>query len=168
MTPDEYPLHDSIRGHFGRALYFEMQADPNVILLVADLGYGIFDLHQRDFPDQFINTGAAECSALGAAIGIALSGKKPVVYSITSFLLYRSFEWIRNYLNHEEIPVLLVGSGLDNDYAHDGITHQTYDAKEVLNLFPKIQQYYPDKESVAPMLRTMLTQNQPAFMCVRR
>lgn len=169
MTFEEYPLHDSPRGYFGRALYFEMQKNPDIILLTADLGYKIFDLHFKDFPDRCINAGAAEQCAMGAAIGLALLGKIPFVYSITSFLLYRPFEWLRNFVNHENIPVRLVGSGLDNDYAHDGITHQTFDAKAVLGLFPNIESYFPSEKAQVPVaLSGMISHNEPSFLCLRR
>ena len=169
MKFEDYPLHNSQRGWFGRALYFEMQRNPNILLVTADLGYGMLDLHQRDFPDRFVNTGAAECCAMGAAIGAALMGRVPVVYSITSFLLYRPFEWLRNYLQHEGVPVLMVGSGLDDDYKHDGITHQTFDAKRVLALFPGINTYFPTQQTEVPgILDAMIGSKQPSFLCLRR
>lgn len=169
MRFEEYPLHDSIRGWFGRSLYFEMQTNPDIILLSVDLGYGIFDLHKRDFPDRFINTGAAEQCALGVAVGLSLAGKIPFVYSITSFLLYRPYEWIRNFLQHEGIPVRLVGSGLDDDYKHDGITHQTFDAKEVVKQFWNINTYYPEAKGMIPdIVRKMIAEPQPSFLCLRR
>ena len=169
MIPEEYPIHDSIRGWFGCALYFEMQRNPDIYLITADLGYKLWDLHQRDFPDRFFNVGASEQCAVGAGVGLALSGKIPFVFSITTFLIYRAFEWHRNYLNHEQIPVFLIGSGLDNDYAHDGITHQPHEVKEVLNTLPNIRQYYPEtKESIPHYLELMIMRNKPAFMGLRR
>lgn len=169
MTFEEYPLHDSIRGWFGRALYFEMQANPKTFLITADLGYKLFDEHQRDFPEQYMNCGAAECCAVGAGVGMSLSGRIPFVYSITSFLLFRAFEWHRNYLQHEGIPVRLVGSGLNDDYSHDGITHHAFDAKKVLKLFPKIKTYFPKvKEEVPEMVMKMVNTDEPSFICLRR
>lgn len=171
MTPSEYPLHSSQRGWFGRALYFEMQANPDIFLLTGDLGFGLFDLHQRDFPGRFINCGAAECGMVGAAVGLSISGKKiiPFCYSITPFLLYRPFEWLRNLVNHERIPVRLVGSGLDFDYGHDGITHHACDAKKVLALLPAIVTYFPETpEAIQSMLRGMIERDEPSFICLRR
>lgn len=169
MTFEGYPVHDSQRGWFGRALYFEMKANPDVYLLTGDLGYKMFDLHQYHFPMRFINTGAAECAMIGAAIGLALSGKIPFCYSITPFLLYRPFEWIRNYLQHENIPVRLVGSGLDNDYQHDGITHSAHDAKAVLSLFPNIVTYFPERKELVPdCVEEMVKNSAPSFICLRR
>lgn len=169
MTFDEYPLHDSIRGWFGRALYFEMQKNDDMFLITADLGYKLWDLHKRDFPDRFYNVGASEQCAVGAGVGLALSGKRPFVFSITTFLIYRTLEWIRNYVHHEKIPVFLIGSGYEDDYKHDGITHQPWEIEKVLSIFPNIRQYYPPtKESVPVLLEVMLRANKPAFMCLRR
>lgn len=166
---EDYPLHDSQRGWFGRALYFEMAANPNIVLLTGDLGYGLLDRHKEDFPDRFINVGAAEQCLLGAGIGLSLSGKIPVIYSITTFLLYRPFEWLRNYVKHERIPLRLVGSGLDDDYRHDGITHQSYDVKRVLALFPSIQTYFPVERTDIPMMvKHMIDAALPSFLCLRR
>lgn len=169
MKFEDYPVHDSIRGWFGRALYFEMQKDEDIFLITADLGFGLWDKIRNDFPDRFYNVGASEQCAVGVGVGLALSGKKPFVFSITTFLIYRALEWHRNYLNHEQIPVFLIGSGLDDDYRHDGVSHQPYEVKEVLNIFPNIHQYYPSvKTQVPALLRQMIEENQPAFMCLRR
>jgi len=163
------PTHDSIRGWFAAALHDEMEENENIWLLVGDLGWGMMDQIRDDFPKRFVNVGASEQLLVGAGVGLALSGKIPFVYSITTFLIYRAFEWHRNFLNHEQIPVFLIGSGYEDDYKHDGISHQPYEVKEVLNCLPNIRQYYPEeKESVPEQLRSMIMRNSPAFMCLRR
>lgn len=173
MRFDDYPLHDSIRGWFGRALYFEMQADERVWCLCGDLGYGLLDSIRNDFPDRFYNVGASEQLLVGAGVGLALSGKIPFCYSITTFLVYRAFEWHRNFLNHEKIPVMLIGSGYEDDYKHDGVSHQPYGLFGMDGLFetqlPNIQTYFPtEKEEVPVNLGRMIEENKPAFMCLRR
>lgn len=173
MNPTErlsnWQLHESQRGYFSRALYQAMTEDKRVWLVVPDLGYKICDHHFTDFPDRCLNTGASEQAAMGICVGLAIEGKIPFIYSITSFLLYRPFEWIRNYLHHEEIPVRLVGSGLDNDYKHDGFTHHTFDAKRTLSLFPGIRTHFPNtKEEVPICLDDMIENDRPSFLCLRR
>ena len=79
-----------------------MAKNESPFLLTGDLGYGLWDNVRRDHPKQFCNVGSSEQLMMGMAAGLAMEGKVPVVYSITPFLLYRPFEFIRNYLNHEK------------------------------------------------------------------
>lgn len=165
------PVHDSIRGWFAAALHTEMEKDDRIWLVTADLGWKMWDNVRDDFPDRFINVGASECAALGVGIGLALSGKVPFVYSITTFLLFRPAEWIRNYLNHEQVPVRLIGSGLNDDYKHDGISHQPSRGEigDYFSVFDNIQYYFPEtKELVPDTLKSMIKRHQPSFMCLRR
>jgi transketolase len=162
-------IHDSQRGHFAHALRREMQRNPDIFVVTADMGYGMLDAIRTDFPDQFINAGASEQAAMGIAVGLALEGKIPFVYSITPFILYRPFEFIRNYVNHERIPVRIVGGGRDTDYARDGISHQATEAREVMALFPHVRTYWPEhKKDVRAMVREMVETPSPAFISLRR
>lgn len=170
MTFEEYPLHDSIRGWFGRALYFEMQKNPNIMLFTADLGYGLLDKIRDDMPDQFVNFGASECCMIGAAAGATMAGRIVFCYSITTFLIYRPFEFLRNILQHEGIPVRLVGSGFGEDYLHDGITHQPWEVEQVMHhIFPKIMTAIPfDKNELPHLVKTMVETDKTSFLCLRR
>lgn len=136
-----------------------MAEDRSVYFVTGDLGYGLADKIKDDFPDRFINVGAAEQTMLGVAIGLALENKKVFVYSITPFLLWRGAEWIRNYINHEGIPVVLVGSGRGNDYFHDGFTHEAFDD---LSFFHDFNIYTYNE---LPNLKTL---NRPAYINLKR
>ena len=100
-----------MRKDFSELLHVEMAKNKDIVLLTGDLGYGLWDRIRIDYPDQFYNVGSSEQLMLGAATGLAMEKKIPVVYSITPFLLYRPFEIIRNYLDHDKIPVKLLRSG---------------------------------------------------------
>jgi transketolase len=142
-----------------------MQANPNVIALTGDLGYGGFDKIRDDFPDRFINCGASEQSMLDMACGLAIEGKIPVVYSITPFLLYRGFETIRTYINHEKLPVILIGSGRDKDYAHDGFSHDASDDKKFLALFENIISWWPNTfEEMRTELKGSIDNPAPTYI----
>ena len=119
-----------MRKEFVNWLLEKMSVDEDVILLTADLGYGLLDPVREKFPDRFWNVGASEQLLLGCGVGASLEGKKPFLYSITPFLLYRPAEWIRNYLVNEGIKCILVGSGLYEDYSHDGFSHHSFDHYE--------------------------------------
>lgn len=163
------PKHDSIRGWFAAALHEEMSKNDKIWCLTGDLGYGMLDQIRDDFPKRFVNVGASEQAALGIGVGLALENRVPFVYSITTFLVYRAFEWVRNYMWFEDVPVRLIGSGMDADYEHDGISHQPFEVAQILDVFPNIEQYFPEeKEDVPFLVHQMVEDNKPQFMCLRR
>ena len=142
--------------------------DKNIVVVSFDLGFVMWDEIAK-LPEQFYNVGASEQAGIGIAVGLALSGKKVFCYSITNFLLYRPFEFIRNYIDYEKIPVKLVSSGRGKDYPEDGITHHSEDAKPVLDTLPNISQYWPGtKEEIPGMLKEMLISNIPSFISLKR
>jgi len=165
----DYPIHESMRGYFGRALYKEMAKNENIWLVTGDLGYKMFDPHFEDFPERVINVGASEQAGVGICVGLALQGKIPVFYSITNFTLYRPFEFIRNYIDHDKIKVILVGAGRDDDYKEDGWTHQSPDARQVIGCFPNISNFWPrNKEIAVEDLLLALDLDGPSFIGLRR
>ena len=159
-----------MRGYFAYELYKAMQADESIYLVVGDLGYAMLDRIREDYPGRCINVGAAEQAMIGVAVGLALEGRIPVVYSITNFLLYRPFETIRNYVDYEKLPVKLVGGGRDKDYSHDGISHWSEDARDVLSLFTNINEFFPEEKSdiTEDLVDSFLYNNKPSFISLRR
>ena len=99
-----------MRKAFSERLHLEMAKNKDIVVLTGDLGYGLWDRIRIDYQDRFFNVGSSEQLMMGMASGMAMEGKIPVVYSITPFLLYRPFEFIRNYVDHEKLPVKLIGA----------------------------------------------------------
>lgn len=166
---EEYPLHESMRGYFGFELWKAMKVNSDIYVILPDLGYGMFDPHREAFPERVIVMGAAEQAAVDIAIGLAMSGKIPIVYSITPFLVFRSFESIRNYINRERVPVKLIGSGRDRDYAHDGFSHWADDVPAFLSMFENIVKYYPkDKEEIEDLVSKIIDMPRPVFVGLKR
>jgi len=161
--------HKSMRGWFAYELYKHMAKNPSVWLVVGDLGYKVFDRIRKDFPSRFVNCGAAEQSMMGIAVGLALEKKIPVVYSMSSFLLYRPFETIRNYINYERIPVKLVGSGRNKDYLDHALCHWAEEDKKVMHIFANIEAKWPETLGEIPSLvRKMIESNSPWYINLRR
>lgn len=158
-----------MRKEIAEELYDIMKHDENVYLLTGDLGYGYLDKIKEDFPARFVNVGASEQTMMGMAVGLALEGKIPFVYSITTFLINRPFEWIRNYINHEKIPVKMIGIGRDKEYEHDEFTHFATDTRDIMNLFDNVLQYWPETpEEAKQAVRSMHQNGLPSFVSVRR
>lgn len=114
-----------------------MEQDPDIHLVTADLGYGMFDSIKKKYPTRFHNVGAAEQLMMLTAVGLSLSGKRPITYTISPFY-WRCAEMLRNYVNEEQIPILMVGSGRDKDYAHDGFSHDATDVNKLFECFVNI------------------------------
>lgn len=162
-------IHPSMRGWFAHCIHKQMKKNKNIWLITGDLGYKMWDQIRIDFPDRFINTGAAEQAMMGIACGLALEGKIPIVYSITTFLLYRPFETIRNYINQEKIPVKIIGSGRDRDYEHDGFSHWAQEDKKIMSILKNIKSIWPDtKEEIPRIVKEMLEDNNPWYINLRR
>lgn len=161
--------YDSMRGWFAYELHKQMLKNPKIWLVTGDLGYGMFDKIKRDFPERFVNVGAAEQSLIGVSIGLSYEGIIPITYSITPFLLYRPFETIRNYINREKVPVVLVGGGRDKDYGHDGFSHWSEEDKQVMKIFPNIISIWPEeKESIPDIFEMILSNPRPYYLNLRR
>jgi transketolase len=161
--------HNSMRGQFFFDLYNEMEKNKDIWLLTGDLGFGGIDRIREDFPDRFINCGASEQAMIGIAAGLTLQGKTVFCYSITNFVLYRPFEWVRDMMNYEHIPVKIVGAGRDRDYLTDGITHQSEDARQVLDCLPDIVQMWPEVNTDIKMtLQDAINNQKPTFISLRR
>ena len=78
-----------MRRKFGKLINELAKKDDKIVLLVGDIGYGIFDEFRKIHPKKFFNLGICEQSIIGCAAGMALEGLKPWVYTITPFLIER-------------------------------------------------------------------------------
>ena len=161
--------HESMRGWFAYELHRVMVDNPKVWLVTGDLGFGMFDKIKRDFPERFLNTGAAEQAMMGISVGLAYEGIIPVTYSITPFLIYRPFETIRNYVNREKIPMIMAGGGRDRDYGHDGFSHWSEEDRQAMQMFENIQSFWPEKkEDIPELLDLAISSGLPSYINLRR
>lgn len=153
-----------MRRKFAIDLYELMKVDENIILITGDLGFGMYDKIKSELPNQFYNVGAAEQVMMDIGIGMAMYGKIPVVYSITPFLIFRAMESIRNYIDHEKIPVIMVGSGRRDDYKTEGFSHDASD-DYFLMLFKNIIFLSPENEF---NLKEIIYMNKPVYLNLKR
>ena len=151
-----------MREQFARQLYDLMKIDDRILFITADLGYGIFD-RIREFTGRFFNVGAAEQVMMDMAVGFALSGKVPVVYSITPFLIFRPIETIRLYIDKENIPVIMAGSGRGKDYFLDGFSHDASD-HDILKFFKNIR--FIEDETFD--LQEIVNSGKPTYLNLKR
>ena len=158
-----------MRKQFSERLHQEMAKNKDLFLLTGDLGYGLWDRIRIDYPNRFYNVGSSEQLMMGMAAGIAMDGKIPVVYSITPFLLYRPFETIRNYIDHEKLPVKLIGGGRDKDYGYLGFSHWAEEDKQIMKVFKNIKTIHPKNiELMNKNFNWILDKETPVYMNLKR
>ena len=156
-----------MRKEFAEFLHGEMSYNEKIVLITGDLGYGLWDKIKIDYPDRFYNVLSSEQLMIGAAIGFAMEGYIPLVYSITPFVIYRPFELLRNYLDHENIPVKLIGGGRDKDYGYLGFSHWAEEDIDILSNLKNIKLYKPKKSSKL-LYKEILYNNSPSYLNLKR
>ena len=102
-----------MRNKFASAFYELAKNDSRLVIVVADISpAGSIAQFREEFPERFINTGVSEQSMIGIAAGMALRGMRPFAYTIATFALYRPFEFIRDDIAYQGLPVTVVGVGV--------------------------------------------------------
>lgn len=129
-----------MRRRFGKIISKLAKKDKKVILIVGDIGYGIFDDFRKKHPKKFFNLGICEQSMIGFASGMALEGLKPWVYTITPFLIERPFEQIKLDIDQQNANVNLVGFA---DYPTLGPSHAALNEKKLMKLFKNVTSFFP-------------------------
>lgn len=151
-----------MRWTFQLALHARMKADARMILLWCDVGGGLFKSHALDFPERVINCGICEQATVSMAAGMAMAGLRPVVYTITPFLIERAFEQIKLDVDQQRLPVGLVG----HSNGEGGPTHRELWAPTLMGLCRNIAGHYPkSKEAIAPLMAAMDI-DKPWFLCL--
>jgi len=154
-----------LRRRFGSVITELADRDENIIVLVGDIGYRVFDEFREKYPDRFINLGICEQSMIGVSAGMALEGLKPWVYTITPFLIERPFEQIKLDIDQQNVNVKLIGFA---DYATLGPTHQELNGEKLMQLFSNITSYFPkDGDETQSAVHKAYEKTGPAFISLK-
>jgi transketolase len=125
--------------------------------------------HLRSLPAalgaRFIDVGICEQTMVGAAAGLALRGRTPVVHALATFLTLRAFEFIRTDVGIPGLPVKLVGfvPGLLSEA--NGPTHQAIDDVAAMRAIPGMQVFCPaDLGELVEALPEIVASRAPAYV----
>ena len=138
---------------------------PELALLSGDIGNRMFDSFKEVAPGRFFNCGIAEANLMSMAAGMALSGLRPVIYTITPFTTTRCFEQIRVGVAYHQAPVVIVGTGSGLSYAELGPTHHSLEDLAILRTLPGVNVLAPaDSAELVAQLREALNSPYPTYM----
>ncbi len=132
-----------MRDTYLKILYELAKRDSNVVSLVSDNGLIVYDDFRQDFPDRYYNFGIAEANMVGAAAGMANCGKIPFVYTISAFIAYRAYEFLRDDVCFQNQNVKLIGIGSGLTYSTLGPSHHTTEDIGLLRSLPNLVVFSP-------------------------
>jgi transketolase len=153
-----------VRRAFIRTLVDLAEDDERILLLTGDLGFTVVEPFVDRFPKRFFNVGVAEQNMVGLATGLAESGFVPFVYSMTTFVALRAYEFIRNGPVAHGLPVRIVGVGGGFEYASAGFTHFGVDDVGAMRVQPALTIIAPaDHQQAAAALRATWRNDGPIY-----
>lgn len=138
--------------------------DDRILVMTAENRAAIRNLPPL-IGDKFIDTGITEMTLVGAAAGLALRGRIPVVHALATFLTMRAFEFIRTDVGIPSLPVKLVGAfpGFLSD--GNGPTHQSIEDVSIMRGIPNVNVWCPaDEQDMLIGLRTVIEHPQPFYI----
>lgn len=154
-----------MRNEFADELTKLGHEDSRVVMLSGDIGNRLFDKFRAVHPSRFFNCGVAEQNMMGLAAGMAMSGMRPVTYTITPFVTTRCLEQIRTDACYHQVPVTVVAVGAGLAYAGLGPTHHACEDIAFLRAIPNMTVICPgDAWEVRAALRAAMKQDGPCYI----
>ena len=151
------------------ALTAYAHAHPDVMLLTADLGYSVLERFADALPAQYANVGVCEQAMAGIAAGLALSGRRVVLYSIANFPTLRCLEQLRNDVCYHDLPVTVIAVGGGLAYGAQGYTHHGVEDLGIMSMLPNMAVACPaDAHEAAQLLPQLLERRGPAYLRLGR
>ena len=121
---------------------------------------------RKEYPKRFINTGVAEQIMIGMCAGMAMRGLKPFAYTIATFALFRPYEFVRDDLCYQGLPVTVVGVGGGVTYSTLGGTHHAMEDVAIACAMPGMSVIAPcdPEEAKAATLHCVGQQDGPIYL----
>ena len=125
------------RSGFGAGLLMAAQADERIVALTADLKGSLkMDAFAAEFPERFFQCGIAEANMVGAAAGLAITGKIPFIGSFAEFVTGRVYDQLRQEVAYGNTNVKIASSHAGITLGEDGATHQTMEDIALMRALP--------------------------------
>jgi len=134
--------------------------DPNIIVIIPDVGFNYLDNPENRF--KVLNLGVTEPTSTIIAAALALEGYSVWLYSMINFVTFRVHEQIRNAICMHKAPVKILGIKGSEGYKFLGFSHNLLrETEEIdwLKKLPGMKCYLPktNKELRKTILETYKT-----------
>jgi transketolase len=157
------------RVSFGEQLVELGATHPDLVVFDADLSKSTqSQLFAAAYPERFFEMGIQEHNMIGAAAGMALSGKKPFICSFSTFVVGR-FEVIRMSIGYSEANVTVVGTHCGVAIGEDGYSQMALEDIALMRTLPNMTIIQPADDREAKAAVTFLAGHHgPAFLRLTR
>jgi transketolase len=142
----------------------EALADERFIVMTAENRALVRNIYAH-LGNRFIDTGITEQTMIGAAAGLALRGRIPVVHALASFLTMRAFEFVRTDAGIANLPIKL--SSFIPGFLSDGNgpTHQAIEDIALMRGIPNMIVFAPaDEDDLLKMLPDVWNYPAPSYV----
>ncbi|NDC36983.1 MAG: transketolase [Proteobacteria bacterium] len=158
-----------MRDAFVKELMRLARSNPRIYLITGDLGFGVLERFEREFPRQYLNAGVAEQNMTGLATGLALEGRVVFTYSIANFPLLRCLEQVRNDACYHNANVKIVSIGSGFSYGSLGASHHATEDLSIARAIPNLTVVSPGDDWEAAEATAALVKLQgPALLRLDR
>ncbi len=140
------------------------EKNPNIVVLTAE-NRGPMRTLATTLGDRFVDFGIAEQTMVGAAAGLALRGRIPVVHAFSTFLTMRAFEFIRTDIGIAGLPVKLFGAMSGFLSEANGPTHQALEDLAIMSTVPGMSIVCPaDVDELTQALPAIIDSPGPVYV----
>ena len=123
-----------------------VKKNNKLILITADLGFGVLDNFAKTYTNNFINVGVAEQNMIGVATGLSKKGFNVFVYSLGNFPTIRCLEQIRNDAAYHNSNIKIVNVGGGFSYGQLGFSHHATEDLSIMRAIPEVNVISPFNE----------------------
>ncbi len=157
------------RDGYGKALLELGKQNPNVVALDADLSDSTrSEYFGKQFPERFFSMGIAEQDMIGAAAGLAFSGKIPYASTFAIFS-ERAYEFTRNIVSRNKLNVKIAGSHAGIFTGEDGKSAQAIEDIAIYRVLPNMVVLQPcDSVEAEKMVFALSVYDGPSYMRLHR
>lgn len=155
----------TMRERFTDTVADVLDTDPRAAVVLAEISADRFAEAALRHPERVINIGIREQAMVGVAGGLALTGMRPVLHSITPFLVERPFEQLKLDLSHQGTGAIAVSTGASYDYPGAGRTHMAPGDVALIDTLPGWTAHVPGHpDEVEALLRREFSRDGPAYL----
>lgn len=158
------------REAYGEALLELGKEYKDLVVMDADLsGSTKTSVFAKAYPERFFDMGIAEQDMIGAAAGLAASGKIVCASSFAMFAAGRAFEIIRNSIGYAGLNVKICATHAGISVGPDGASHQTFEDIALMRTVPGMTVINPsDGNSAKKLIKEAVAMKGPCYIRLGR